>query len=90
LYLALNGLLKLACYECRMSFSLRLGKASLDRRHGAAPADEAAPGSSNLLPFARGLLIGFGGAFFVFDWALMGGATTRSYIYALQHLLMGG
>ena len=68
-----------------MSFSLRLGKASLDRRPGAAQAPDARQGT-NLPAFARGLLIGFCG---VFDWALLGGATVRSYFFALHSLLLG-
>jgi hypothetical protein len=71
-----------------MPFSLRLGKASLDRRPGAAQAPDARQGT-NLPAFARGLLIGFCGAFFVFDWALLGGATVRSYFFALHSLLLG-
>jgi hypothetical protein len=70
-----------------MSFSLHLGKASLDRRPAAAPPQAAEP--SSLPTFARGLLLGFCGAFVVLDWALMGGAMTRGYIFALQQLLTG-
>jgi hypothetical protein len=71
-----------------MSFSLRVGKGSLDRRPGLAPAAPAAEPSS-VPAFARGLLIGFCGAFLVFDWLLMGAATTRSGFLFLQHLLIG-
>jgi hypothetical protein len=71
-----------------MSFTLRFAKAPLDRRPGA-PTAEAASEPSNAPAFGRGLLIGFCGAFFMFDWALLGGATTRSCFSALQHLLAG-
>jgi hypothetical protein len=70
-----------------MSFSLRLAKASLDRRPGASATAAQAPDGSRFPSFARGLLIGFCSAFVVFDWALLGGATLRGFLYALQHLL---
>jgi hypothetical protein len=70
-----------------MPFSLRLGKSPLDRRPRSGGASEAGPGPSNIPAFARGLLIGFCAAFVVFDWALTGGATTRSFLNALQRLL---
>lgn len=47
-----------------------------------APASTAAA-------FVRGLLIGFFGAFVVFDWALLGSATTRAVIAGVQHGLLG-
>jgi hypothetical protein len=70
-----------------MPFSLRLGKSPLDRRPRSGGASEAGPGPSNIPALARGLLIGFCAAFVVFDWALTGGATTRSFLNALQRLL---
>jgi hypothetical protein len=70
-----------------MSFALRLGKPSLDRRPGVTPPSGTGPERSMLPAFVRGLLIGFCGAFVVFDWALLGGASTRHLIIALQHLI---
>jgi hypothetical protein len=70
-----------------MSFSLRLGKSSLDRRPAVTPAAEGAPAESSLPAFARGLLLGFAGAFVVLDWMLMGGAVTRGFVHALARLL---
>ena len=68
-----------------MSFSLRFAKSPLDRRPGGGV--DATPEPSNVPAFARGLLIGFSGDFFIFDWALMGGAVTRGYFFAVQQLL---
>jgi hypothetical protein len=69
-----------------MSFSLRLAKPDLDRRPGASPAEDA-PEMSNLVAFSRGLLVGFMGAFVLFDFALLQGATTHAAIRGLVYVL---
>lgn len=69
-----------------MPFHLRVGQPVLAQRPelvmARAPASTAAA-------FVRGLLIGFFGAFVVFDWALLGSATTRAVIAGVQHGLLG-
>ena len=39
-----------------------------------------------LIAFSRGLLIGFVSAFFIFDWALLGGTTMLGVMRGLQHV----
>ncbi len=73
------------CYREGMSFSLRFGKAELDRRPSATGA--AAPPMSNAGAFTRGLALGFVASFIVFDTALLQGATVAAALRALSRLL---
>jgi hypothetical protein len=40
------------------------------------------------IAFSRGLLVGFVGAFFVFDWVLLGAETTLGVLRGVQHVAL--
>jgi hypothetical protein len=69
-----------------MAFNLHVAQPGSERRPGAARKPAASAGTTAAL--MRGVALGFVGAFVVFDWVLLGGATTRSLMSWTAHLLL--
>jgi hypothetical protein len=69
-----------------MTFALRFAKLNLDRRPGQSKAE--AQEITSFVAFSRGLILGFVSSFFLFDLALLQGATVSAILRSLHHLLL--